>query len=86
MKVIVTRSGGFAGMIRRGEKDFSDLAPEQKEALRKLLKAGAPPAPAATGADRFVFRIEVRDEHGTRSLTVPETLMPASLARIVTGA
>jgi hypothetical protein len=37
------------------------------------------------GADRFTFRIEVQDEHGTRSLTIPEALMPASLAGIATG-
>jgi len=29
MKVIVERSGGFAGIVRRGEKDLSALSPEQ---------------------------------------------------------
>jgi hypothetical protein len=37
------------------------------------------------GADRFTYKIEVQDEHGTRTLTVPESLMPASLAGIATG-
>jgi hypothetical protein len=84
MKVIVVRSGGFAGMIRRGEKDVSALSPEQQEDLKRLLEAGAPPAPSQAGADRFSYKIEVQDEHGTRSLTVPETAMPASLAGIAT--
>lgn len=85
MKVIVERSGGFAGMIRRGEKDFSALSPEQQTALQKLLDMGVPPASTQMGADRFTYKIEVQDEHGSRSLTLPEALMPASLAGIAIG-
>ncbi|MGO9848166.1 MAG: protealysin inhibitor emfourin [Methylocella sp.] len=84
MKLIVERSGGFAGMIRRGELDLSALSPEQQAALQKLLE-GESPASTQPGADRFTFRIEVQDEHGTRSLTIPEALMPASLAGIANG-
>lgn len=40
MKLIVERSGGFAGMIRRGELDLSALSPEQQAALQKLLEGG----------------------------------------------
>jgi hypothetical protein len=85
MKIIVERSGGFAGIIRRGEKELSALSPEQQAALQKLLDAGAPPAATQTGADRFTYKIEVQDEHGARSFIVPEALMPASLAGIATG-
>jgi len=85
MKVIVERSGGFAGIIRRGEKELSALSAEQQTALHKLLEEGAPPASTQMGADRFTYKIEMQDEHGSRSLTVPEALMPASLAGIATG-
>ena len=85
MKIIVERSGGFAGMIRRGEKDLSALSPEQQAALQKLLDKGAPPATTQMGADRFTYKIEVQDEHGSRSFIFPEALMPASLACIATG-
>jgi hypothetical protein len=85
MKIIVERSGGFAGIIRRGEKDLSALSAEQQSALQKLLDKGAPPAATQMGADRFTYRIEVQDEHGSRSLTVRESVMPASLAGIATG-
>ena len=84
MKVIVERSGGFAGIIRRGEKQFSALSPEQQTALQKLLD-DAPTASTPMGADRFTYKIEVQDEHGSRSFIVPEALMPASLAGIATG-
>jgi hypothetical protein len=85
MKIIVERSGGFAGIVRRGEKDLSALSPEQQTALQMLLDKGAPPASTQMGTDRFTYKIEVQDEHGSRSLTVPEALMPANLANIATG-
>lgn len=85
MKVIVERSGGFAGMIRRGEKELSALSPEQQTALHTLLDMGTPAASTQMGADRFTYKIEVQDAHGTRSFIVPEALMPASLAGIATG-
>jgi hypothetical protein len=85
MKVIVERSGGFAGIIRRGEKNLSALSPEQQAALQKLLEKGVPPAATQMGADRFTYKVEVHDERGSRSFIVPEALMPASLAGIATG-
>jgi len=85
MKVIVERSGGFAGIIRRGEKELSALSPEQQSALQKLLDKGAPAASTQPGADRFTYKIEVHDERGSRSFIVPEALMPASLAGIAKG-
>ncbi len=85
MKITVERSGGFAGLIRRGEKDLAALLPEQLAALEKLLSEGAPSAPPPEGADRFMFKIEIHDEHGVRTLTIPEAKMPPSLAAIATG-
>jgi hypothetical protein len=85
MKIVVERSGGFAGLVRRGEKDLAALLPEQQAALQKVLEEGATPDSPPAGADRFVFKIEIEDEHGVRSLTIPETKMPACLAAIATG-
>lgn len=84
MKVIVERSGGFAGIIRRGEKQFSALSPEQQTAVQMLLDKGAPPVSTQMGADKFTYKIEVQGEQGSRSLTLPESLMPANLAGIAT--
>ena len=85
MKLVVERSGGFAGIVRRGETDLAALLPEQRAALQRLLAAGAAPEAAEAGADRFTFRIEVHDDGGVRSLTLPESLMPAWLAAIAKG-
>lgn len=84
MRITVERSGGFAGLIRRGEKDLAALVPEQQAALQKLLEEIAPSA-APEGADRFMFKIEIHDEHGVRTLTIPEAKMPPCLAAIATG-
>jgi hypothetical protein len=85
MKIIVERSGGFAGLVRRGEKDLAALLPEQLAALEKLLSEGAPSPAPPEGADRFMFKIEVQGAQGTRTLTLREALMPPCLAAIATG-
>jgi hypothetical protein len=83
MKLVVERTGGFAGMTRRGERDGSALSAEQLAALRKLMESSSkmPPDP---GADRFTYRIEVQDENGTKRSTVPESAMPQVLKGIAT--
>jgi hypothetical protein len=84
MKVVVERTGGFAGVRRRGERNGEDLSADQHAALKKLMDPAPPAAPADAGADRFTYRIEVRDENGTRQVTVPESAMPPGLAEIAT--
>ena len=52
MKLVVERTGGFAGMTRRGERDGSTLSAEQLAALRKLMESSSkmPPVPAPTAS------------------------------------
>jgi hypothetical protein len=99
MKLVVERTGGFAGLKRRGERNGEDLSPEQHAALDQLIAASdrgkspgnqqssdgpAVPGPAEQdpGADRFTYRLEIQDENGTRSITVPESEMPKELMGI----
>ena len=63
MKLVVERSGGFAGITRRGERDGSALTSEQRAALQKLLERSSDFPPDA-GADRFNYRVEVQDDNG----------------------
>jgi hypothetical protein len=37
----------------------------------------------SVGADRFVYRISIEDENGTRSITIPEAEVPKELKDIV---
>ncbi|WP_036260949.1 protealysin inhibitor emfourin [Methylocapsa aurea] len=86
MKIIVERSGGFAGAILRGERDGAALSPEQRQALERMLDEAPPRVPPGTGpelqADRFVYKVEMQDETGVRVMTVPEARMPPCLAGI----
>jgi hypothetical protein len=88
MKLVVTRSGGFVGLKRRGERDGKDLSPEQRAALDKVVRdfgqAGAQAPPADPGADRFSYRLDMQDEDGTKSISLPESKMPMELKSIVT--
>jgi hypothetical protein len=83
VKLIVERSGGFAGITRRGERDGSALSPEQLAALRRLLESPGTFPPNA-GADRFTYRIEVQHDNATKRITVPESAMPQVLKGIAT--
>jgi hypothetical protein len=83
MKLVVERSGGFAGITRRGERDGSALTSEQRAALQKLLERSSDFPPDA-GADRFNYRVEVQDDNGTKRITVPESAMPQVLKGIAT--
>jgi hypothetical protein len=92
MKLVVERTGGFAGLKRRGERNGEDLSPEQRAALDQLVaasdqekSAGKQPGGVAQqdpGADRFTYRLEIQDENGTRSITLPESRMPTELKGI----
>lgn len=88
MKLSITRSGGFAGLKRRGERDSKDLSPEQLAALDKVVRdfgqPDSPPPPTDPGADRFTYRLDIQDESGTRSISLPESKMPIELKSIVT--
>jgi hypothetical protein len=84
MKLVVERSGGFLGKSRRGERDGAALSSEQRAALQKVLDQSSTPLPSDPGSDRFTYRLEVHDESGTKSVTVPESLLPLSLRNIAT--
>lgn len=88
MKLVITRSGGFAGLKRRGERDGEDLSPEQRAALDKVVRdfgqPDSPAPPSDPGADRFAYRLDIQDEGGTTSISLPESRMPMELKSIVT--
>lgn len=82
------RTGGFGGLRRHAERDERELSPEQRAALDRVVQENdAPGAEAPSGdpgADPFSYRLEVQDENGTKSITLPESKMPRELKGIVT--
>ncbi|MFD7033827.1 protealysin inhibitor emfourin [Streptomyces sp. NPDC059917] len=63
MRILVVRTGGFAGIERRVEIDTSGLPDEaQWQALARLALRPGPPGPAADRIrDGFSYRITVDD-------------------------
>lgn len=81
MKVTIERRGGLLGKLAVGELEETALTPAQRQALDKLIKSPPKPAPSP-GADRFQYKIRVRDEKGEHEFEVPEDKMPDELAVI----
>jgi hypothetical protein len=86
MKLVVERTGGIGGLRRRGERDEKDLSAEQRAALDQVIREYSAPAPAPAkdpGGDSFSYRLEVDDENGVKSFTLPDSKMPRALKGIV---
>ena len=82
MKLIVERTGGFAGLRRYGEKDGAALSAEEFAALEKLFATSPQTVSTSPGSDRFAYMIEVQDETGTKRINASEASMPKILADI----
>lgn len=90
VRVRVERSGGFAGVVVRGEADTAALDDEQAARLRDLadrvdLAALSAAAPGPGRADRFRYDVEVRDDEpgSTHRVQVGETAVPAELRSLI---
>lgn len=66
MRVIVTRSGGLAGVRRQAVVDTAALSKRDAETLRKLVHVAVLDEPSATSRtpDAFGYEIVVDDERG----------------------
>jgi hypothetical protein len=72
VKVIVVRSGGFAGLERRGEADTAD-DPVLRDLVHQIDLTALPTRPAPA-PDQFVYEITIGDttaEAGESRLTGP---------------
>lgn len=76
MKIAITRSGGFAGLVQRSVVDTADLAHAQAaewSALAERVDLAAVP-PSQPRPDRYVYEIEIDGqtaEVGEADLTGP---------------
>ncbi|CAN5309738.1 hypothetical protein BH11ACT3_BH11ACT3_24260 [soil metagenome] len=80
MRIVVTRSGGFAGETRRWEVRLQD-EPEWR-ALVDACPWGYRGRDTAS-RDRFVWRIAVSDGRRTRRATVPDADMTGAWRALV---
>ena len=78
----IERRGGLAGLPARAEVRMSGLAPADQSAIKALFAAKQPFAPSP-GADRFTYAITSKVAGKTRTINVPEHLMPPAVASLV---
>jgi hypothetical protein len=80
-KLIIERRGGFAGLKAKGEIEAALDAPTR--AALDALFAAKTKFPAARGADRYVYVLTRGTGADAKSVEVPESLVPASVAASV---
>jgi hypothetical protein len=84
MQYIIERRGGLAGLRASCTLDGDALAPGDRETLEQLLD-GDEPLDADYGADRYTYLVTRQSASGTTSREIPESVMPATVASVVTA-
>jgi hypothetical protein len=81
-RFIVERRGGIAGLKGRGEIAADELDESDRETLKNLFKGGKK-LPRDEGADRYVYTVTRQSDSGSKTVEIPETLIPRALTRVV---
>lgn len=77
MRILVERSGGFAGIRKRAEVDSRSLPADQCAELEQLVAAAGLHHPAAGaeapgGPDRFQYKVTVESEAGSSTVSLQD--------------
>jgi hypothetical protein len=86
LRVVVTRSGGFAGLARRWELDAADLPPEEGETLHRLACAALTADPSSdpgAARDAFTFTVDVHIGDAVRTVRAGERGAAARVADLL---
>ncbi|NLG72952.1 MAG: hypothetical protein GX495_13050 [Chloroflexi bacterium] len=90
MQIYFERSGGFAAIRLAVDLDSEDLSVEEARKLREEIEEAGffhlpavISAPQAAGADRFQYRLRIKDGDREHSLEVNEAGMPDSLRPLI---
>jgi hypothetical protein len=89
MRIVIERSGGFAGISQTHSVSTDQLPAEQAQTLRSLVDASdfyeLPSAIPSTGLvrDPFQYKITVESERGTHTVQADEAAVPARLQPVL---
>jgi hypothetical protein len=89
MRVVIERSGGFAGIYRAQTLSTDDMPAEDAQKLRDLVDAsGFYELPSVIHSDKpvpdaFRYKITVDSERGTHTVEVDEGAVPPRLQPIL---
>jgi hypothetical protein len=85
MRVLLERSGGFAGISQTNSVSTDQMPAEEAQKVAALVEAAGffelPSVIRSTepGGDRFQYKITVETEHGTHTVQVDEEAVPPRL-------
>ena len=78
-RIVVTRSGGFAGLSRTTEVTDAASVARILDAVRGHSAAPTPPRP-----DGFVYEVSVEEESATiQTYTIPEGALPSGVRSLL---
>ena len=82
MRILLERSGGFAGIKKKAVVDSASLSPEESAELQKLVDAaGISNLPAAPdtppqGADQFQYNLTIESPEHQRNILLRDPSSP----------
>jgi hypothetical protein len=82
MRLLVERSGGFAGIRKRAAVDSASLSPKESAELTELLNSSRifdlPATPHVTppGADQFQYRLTLETPERQRTVEISDPSSP----------
>lgn len=85
MNIHFERSGGFAGLRATQDVDSTDLSPQERSELDRLVEAAhffdlpADVRAAKPGADRFQYKLTMKDGSREHTVGIDEAATPESL-------
>jgi hypothetical protein len=82
-RYLIERRGGFAGLKASGAIDGDALSADDRQTLEHLIDSGETFA-ADPGADRYTYVVTRENASGCTTCEIPESLMPAAAASVVT--
>jgi len=89
MRVVLERSGGFAGISQAHSVSTDQMSAEEAQKLCDLVETAqfyelpSVIRSTETGADRFQYKITVESDHGTHTVQVDEAAVPPSLQPVL---
>jgi hypothetical protein len=89
VKLVLTRTGGVAGLRLEASIDAADLPPRARGELLRLVEAAGlftlrvEPSAIPAAPDRFRYRLVVEDGARRCDLRVAEDALPEGLRRLV---
>jgi len=83
-RYFIERRGGFAGLKASGTIDGDAMDPGDRQILEELLDSEEPLA-RDPGADRYTYVVTRRNALGSTTREIPESVMPRTVADVVTA-